>query len=683
MGSSVPRRRRSTVAAWSVATVSAIALLPTAPASAAVTATKITSPAANTVIDNTDVLHPSTLTVTGTATVDGQTPEDDQVALYAYAPLLGGGVLGYQQASDPVTVGADGRFTAELEGPLPTNVLLLAAPYDGSDGPALGEEGPFAPNLLLGGFYNPGVYDSPIDGLRFQSFRGQRRGSFLLGPAGATALGSGGGIGLPGLGSFDLGAVTGGPTGDRGVEIDPVFLGSSSLWAHYNDSRGTVTVDGKRGYLRDQIFLPTSGQDSLPAPVTTRTLDPATGGQTVVQTQPVYRAADASDYPDDEVLEHGYVPSGLELQRTIVQDHDGQQATVTDVYRSTDGQAHKLDVLYSEGFGLPFDGRVDGGGCSPLSCPPLGRAVAKAAANPSSLRDRVQDLVAREPEPEFDPQEFYEALAPKFRIPWETGASWERKAQSDPLSTPPAGASTVYTRFPALFSLLSGGMGGEPPSPDDIKSVYGAITFGSRPDGGVFVVDPLFGSMFRTSSQFVARFVRDVPADGSTPITQVYSQSRDTAEVEALAADAERRLTPAPPADPPKVAPPVAAPPAARVPVPTRRVAPKRLTLKTTPNRDLTGARRFRFTGQLSLPKGSSAALCRKGGVVSVQVHAGRNTISTRRVRLDKRCRYDVRVSFGSTKRFGKSKRLTISARWGGNSALGGVSAKSARIRVR
>lgn len=678
MRSSASRRPRSTVAAWSVATVSAIALLPAAPASATVTATKITSPAANTVVDSSDVLHPSPLTVTGTATVDGQAPEDDQVAIYAYAPLFGGGSSDYTQISDPVEVGPDGRFTAEVVAPLPTNALLLAGPSDGPDGPALGEEGSFAPTLVLGGFYNPGNFGSPVDGLRFQSFRGQQRGSFLVGPAGAI-YGSGG-SGIPGIGSFDTGSVTGGPTGDHGVEIDPIFLGTASLWPHYNDSRGPVTVDGVRGYLRDQIYLPTSGEGSLPAPTVTRTVDATTGGQTIVQTQLVYRAADPSDYPDDEVLEGGYVPSGLELQRTTVQDHDGQQATVSDVYRSTDGQGHRVDLLYSEGFGLPYDGRTDSS-CPPIACPPLVRAAQRVAAEPGGVRG----LVARDPGSDVDPEALYEALVPKFRVPWESGATWERKAQSDPLTAPPAGASTVYSRFPALFSVLgNGGIGGsEPPSPEDIRSVYGAITFGSRPDGGVFVVDPLFGQLFRTSTQFVARFVRDVPADGSTPITQVYSQGRDTATVEALAADAERRLTPAAPADPPKAAPPAAAPPTAPVPLPTRRLAPKRLTLQATPNRDLSGARRFRFSGQLSLPKGSSAALCGKGGVVSIQIHAGRNTISTRRVRLDKRCRYNVRVAFGSTKRFGSSKRLTVGARWGGNSKIGSVRAKSVRLRIR
>lgn len=673
MGSAAPRRRRHTLAACSIATVSAIALAPASPASAAVTATKITSPAANAVIDLADLTHPSQLTVTGTATVDGATPEANQVVLYAYVGLFGD--ADYTPVSDAIAVGSDGRFSAEVTQPLPTNALLMARPASSPDAVAPGEEGPFAPTLVLGGFYNPGGFESPIDGLRFQSFRGQRRGSFLIGPAGSP---SADGIGVPEIGPFDLGAVTGGPTGAHGAETDPVFVGTASLWPHYNDSRGAITVDGVRGYLRDQIALPTSGTGSLPAPTVTRTVDTTTGGQTIVQTQPIYRAANANDYPDDVVLEGGYLPSGLQLERTVVQDHDGQQATVTDVYRSVDGQAHRIDLLYAEGIGLPYDGRT--GSCSPISCPSL----MGAAAVPGSARGLMAPAVA----PPVDEREFYEALVPKFRIPWESGANWQRKAQSDPLSAPPAATSTVYTRFPALLSLLTGG--GEMPTPGEIRSVYGAITFGSRPDGGVFVMDPAFGSMLQTSSQFVARFARDVPAGAATPITQVYSQGRDAAEVEALAADAERRLTPAT-VDPPTVAPPIAlapptvapaAPPIA-VPVPTRRAAPKRLTLKATPKSDRKGVRRFRFTGKLSLRKGTKAALCRKGGVVSVQIHAGRNTISTRRVRLNKRCRYAVRVKFGSTKRFGRSKRLRVGARWGGNSALGGKRAKSVRIRVR
>jgi hypothetical protein len=59
-------------------------------------------------------------------------------------------------------------------------------------------------------------------------------------------------------------------------------------------------------------------------------------------------------------------------------------------------------------------------------------------------------------------------------------------------------------------------------------------------------------------------------------------------------------------------------------------------------------------------------------GVVSVQVKAGRRTVSTRRTRLRPDCRFRSAVTFRSARRLGR-RRLTFEVRFFGNRALTGA----------
>lgn len=606
-------------------------IVPVAPTSAAVVATKITSPTAGAVIDAANPFGPSRVTVAGVATVDGHDAAD-QVRLIVQVGTTVGSPLGGSpsRATGPIDVQPDGSFSTEISVPH-YNAILRAVPA-GAPQPA--ESDPAFPgNLVLGGSFNDLSVPVPEDEgwsprPRFTAIRGQRDGFFILEPTGSLTPGG------------STGGLAGGPSGENGAQPSLVFLGSGALGARYNDSRGAIMVDGVRGYLRDQIENAEPAR--LPLPTVTRTVDPATGGQRLVQRQLLYVAADQAD--DPEAVEHGYVPSGVELERTVVQDRDGARATVTDVFRSTDGRAHRTDLLYSEGFVLPTDERV---------------------------RGRTGD---DETDPFADPPEVA-GTPPAFRIPWETGSAWRTKSQADPLSAPPATVSSVFLRIPDRFSA------GRDYATDP-GDVFGAITFGTRPDGGLFLVQPSSGEdhLFDSSSQFVARFVREIPATGSTTITQTYSQATTSERVEQLAAESESALTPVPPAVPPTVTAPIVTTP---LPVPVQRVRPRRLTLSATPKRDTSGPRKLRFSGRLVLPAKTSAAVCTTGGTVSVQVRSGRHTLSSRRVRLDKACRYVVRVTFASAKRFGRSTRLTAQAHWAGNRGTTAVSAKRTTVRVR
>lgn len=663
-------------------------------ATAAVTGTAISSPTSYQVLDaNLGTFGPDLgesaeppalpqVRVTGTATTSGPGDAVQVLVAIPLKRLSGMAPMVPVDISDPVPVGPDGRFAVDVNMP-PINARIVALPADlESEEQALAaifdEGGPFRPTTVLGG----GPVSASLPGLGGFSLaiRGQRQGFGLISPAGFPELGYGEG---PSLSFGAFGGVTAGAIGSAEGDFALNFLGAAGISSHYNAARGGLTVNGARAYLRDHIPV---DADELPAPKVEQTVDFQTGGQTVVQTQDVYVAADAADDPNIVPLEGGYRASGLQLQRTSVQDHDGRQISVTDRFRSTNGAAHKIDVLYAEGLSIlaydarwPFGG---GGGCGLMPCFAPTFEGPLSGLNPVGL-DRLAPLDdVEDPElPRFEP--------PAFRIPWETGAQWETRSHAEAMTAPSTATSTVYTRLPnasALFGAFIDFARSEGEAePAAIPSTYGAVTYGTRPDSGLFVSDPLMVGMLLggTSTQYVSRFVRTVPAGGDTTIAQVYSTGTTQAEVEALAVAAEKRLTPETPAPAPTPSAPPVAPPAPPT-APVARKAPRKLSTSSKLQRTKKGQYRFRFSGRLALPSGVTTSACRAGnGTVTVQIKAGANTISTRRVKLDRNCKYAVRINFRSAKRFGKRSRLAVVTKWSGNRVLGPKPAKRFTIKVR
>lgn len=687
------RGRFQTLALLTFATAATAGLSSTA--NAAVTGTSITSPTQNQILDiNLGAISPvlgETLglpplpqtRVTGRATTSGATGNAVQVFVVIPLKRLGGMVPIFPiDSTDPIPVDADGSFAVDVNTP-PINSRIVALPVDLTEEQAraafFDEGGPFRPTTVLGGI----AASASIPDLGNFSFavRGQRQGFGLVGPAGFADFGPEAGP----LNSFGaLGGVTSGTIGSAEGDFALNFLGAAGISSRYNAARNGLTVDGSRAYLRDHIPV---GTDVLPAPTTERSVDFQTGGQTIVQTQDVYVATNAADSPYIVPLEGGYRPSGLQLQRTSVQDHDGRQISVTDRFRSTNGAAHRVDVLYAEGLTiLPYDSSWiiggGGGGCGIMCLLPTFEGPL-AGLNPTGLSSLSSLAPLDDPEgPEFPTFE-----PPAFRIPWETGAQWEARSHADPMTAPGTATSTVFTRLPNASALLGAFLTlieseGESPVPA-IPSTYGAITYGTRPDSGLFVADPIgIGALLGgTSTQYVSRFVRDVPAGGDTTIAQVYSTGTTQAEAEALAAAAEKRLAPAAPAPAPTPRP--IAPPAPPTPAAARKT-PRKLSGASKLQRTTSGQYRFRFTGRLSLPSGVTKAACRAGrGTVTVQIKAGANTISTRRATLDRNCKYSVRINFRSAKRFGKRTRLTVVTKWSGNRVLGPKPAKRFTVKVR
>ena len=110
------------------------------------------------------------------------------------------------------------------------------------------------------------------------------------------------------------------------------------------------------------------------------------------------------------------------------------------------------------------------------------------------------------------------------------------------------------------------------------------------------------------------------------------------------------------------------------------RFIPTGLSLRVRPGKDAKKPFRFTSTGTLSLPAQLAGTLGCAGELVSIQIKAGGNTISNRRVALEPDCTFRSQVTFQNRRRFRSKRALRVIARFEGSSVLG--AAKSPERRV-
>ena len=109
--------------------------------------------------------------------------------------------------------------------------------------------------------------------------------------------------------------------------------------------RSDLQIDGANAYPPYQAFFINSGAAGFPVLTETYTVDSATGNVVVHETDPLVKCTDPT-YPPNTVSCATFVPTGVTDNRTITQDHDGHVSWITDVFTSTDGKAHSLDLLW-------------------------------------------------------------------------------------------------------------------------------------------------------------------------------------------------------------------------------------------------------------------------------------------------------------------------------------------------
>jgi len=106
------------------------------------------------------------------------------------------------------------------------------------------------------------------------------------------------------------------------------------------------------------------------------------------------------------------------------------------------------------------------------------------------------------------------------------------------------------------------------------------------------------------------------------------------------------------------------------------------LSVRLSPRADRRRPYRFTVSGRLGIPKAVRPADgCQ--GRVSVQVKAGKLTISNRRTGLTPACGFKQRIAFRDARRFARNKRLTVVVRFLGNRFVLPKRAQSRTVTVR
>src|SRR5205814_651165 len=111
------------------------------------------------------------------------------------------------------------------------------------------------------------------------------------------------------------------------------------------------------------------------------------------------------------------------------------------------------------------------------------------------------------------------------------------------------------------------------------------------------------------------------------------------------------------------------------------RFVARSLTAKTTPKVAKRFPARFTTSGKLLLPANVGNAVGCAGGHVSVQIRAGKKTISNRRVATKADCSYKSKVKFRLPGRL-HPRSLTVLVRFLGSPVVGPRSAKRYTVKV-
>jgi hypothetical protein len=340
----------------------ALTVLFAVPASAAVSASQVTSPAGDTSYD-LDLDHPGTIRVAGTATASD--PASDKVDIRCTT------------ASDSVLVmtGVDLTSTGAFDVDLPLFRLdhyscrLRAVPAGETPASLAAFSGPVV--HVSGHSSNP-----PDDPSHLTDFMQD-----VSGPQGYWSGESTSACFVGDTRAFDPATLA-----------DGQLFGCSAIAnGDPTGSRASVQVDGKDAFLpAEASIFPASGSEPLRD--FTRHFDPASGDATLSQIEPVVRCADGSSaYP---ATCPAWTDAGLTDRAETIGDHGGRLVRHTDTWTNSGSTVHHLDVFYqvATGTGSPpswrFPGQAayashDTGGA--VSPPPAGVGSALVAADPDQV----------------------------------------------------------------------------------------------------------------------------------------------------------------------------------------------------------------------------------------------------------------------------------------------------------
>jgi len=318
---------RSRIAGAALATALVVGCLVVTPAvQAAITASQITSPANPSFFVADEDASSQTFAISGTTT--GGSPSSDKVDIRCY--FAGTSV----KVQGNVPLNSNGSFSvagADLNKLLELTCRLRAVPAGTNpadltpfSGPVVGV-GERDSSKISGGPNGGKAYDYALDAQQSTA---------------AFDYASLGGCGLHNGFLYDTSY----------ANTTVTFACNSGLGradSPATPTRSELQVDSANAYAPTQAFFINSGGAGLPPLTDTYTVDKATGNVVIHETDPIVKCSTAT-YPPTTGSCASFVSTGVTDDRTITQDHDGHISWVTDVFKSTDGKTHAIDLLWDE-----------------------------------------------------------------------------------------------------------------------------------------------------------------------------------------------------------------------------------------------------------------------------------------------------------------------------------------------
>ncbi len=327
-----------------------MALLAASPATAAITSTRITKPAAGPVYLTYNEDAPNAMAVSGIT--DSTNAMADKVDLLCFFGDNGQ----HLTLASAVGLAPDGSFAvpaASLK-PIAYHLCRLRAVPSGITFNSTRFAGPL---LAVGGVFASRVMDGPNAGVVHDFYLWAQQ---IRAAADYTSVGN---CGLDDSYLFDqaLGQTT------------TVFY-CNALLSYRNlegigDTRSEIQVDGHNAYDSDaarRVFgrsgaCPPACDGSidnsgLPALTYSFSRKSATGDTTITESEPLVRCTAAVPYPPTHATCGAFAPTGVRFTRTIVQRESGHLTLIADRYSSADGHSHAIDLLYQNNQRLSTSG---------------------------------------------------------------------------------------------------------------------------------------------------------------------------------------------------------------------------------------------------------------------------------------------------------------------------------------
>ncbi|HEY6399564.1 MAG TPA: hypothetical protein VIX82_19125 [Solirubrobacteraceae bacterium] len=343
---------------WVAVIIGCAVMVAPASALAAVTASRITTPASGSWLLDDQVTGHEAITVTG-ATAGGTSADAVDINCYA-------GATGSVPLATSVPLAPDGSFTVTIAQGLrllaKETCVLRAVPAGDVTPYPPGTSSPFTgPTLSIDQVLN---VTGPSGQLEYYNlYAGQLMGGFDYRSLGHCPLGD----------SYVYDPFT-----FASVPLDACNGGFSSQNSGTAPTRSEVRVDGADAYLAGNAFdiagFLAAGNPGYPSLRYSPSIDPATGNLALDEIDQLVKCSPGGAYPPTAVSCASFAATGVAVGLHITQGQGGRMTTLVEYFTSTDGRAHTLDLLSSNQFRAPnHDGELGfpwtGGGLQTYSQP--------------------------------------------------------------------------------------------------------------------------------------------------------------------------------------------------------------------------------------------------------------------------------------------------------------------------